>query len=290
MNDSVMATELSIEDQKAFEEMERETSGPPPSVESPPPSSSSETAPSSESAPDDVETLRRERDEARSNYGTLESRTNQLFQHLQGAAAQAEQQRQMRAAVPDPGADPVGHIVGKLQLLEQREVARQQGEQHLVQLHQQTQAVGGLISRAQELEREFQDATPDYPAAIEHLVSARDRELELLGFSDPAMRKQQIQREGLDQGARDLRAGKNPAATLYELARARGFDAGRAQRGQATEQRLQRLSAGHQQARSLGSVSGSGPRALTPQRALEMSDNDYAKLMESPEGLALLGA
>jgi hypothetical protein len=110
------------------------------------------------------------------------------------------------------------------------------------------------------------------------------------GFDSEQQRKAIIQQEGLGLAHLDLQRGRNPSATLYALAKERGFDAGRQQRTEAGEQRLQRLSAGMQQARSLGTARGSGPRALTPQRALEMSDKDFAALMETEAGLELLGA
>jgi len=49
----------------------------------------------------------------------------------------------------------------------------------------------------------------------------------------------------------------------------------------AAEQRLQNIAAGQQQARSLGAARGSGPAPLTAQRLLEMSEKDFAKILET---------
>jgi hypothetical protein len=244
----------------------------------------------SESPPpaDDIEAIKRERDEARQNYAHLEGRTNQVLQALharQQEQAQVAELHTQRQQIPAAETDPVGHLIRRVELSEQREAMRLQQEQQALQTQQQVQAISGLVAQSQRLEKEFETKQTDYADAIAYLTAGVGRELEASGYS-PQERAQMIQEQGLGVAARALQLGKNPAQLLYQTAIERGYRPGRGTPRQA----LERLSAGQQHGRSLGNMGGRGPTPITVDRLLEASDAEFSKLMETAEGMALMGA
>lgn len=235
--------------------------------------------------------------EERRQRTLLEERTNLILQRF---APQQAQQPQA-PAIPDLNTDPVGHIVGTLQA-QQAEIERlRTGSQ---QNQQQMQAVGqisALQQRAQALEAQFVVEHPDYASAVGHLMSVRNRELEAIGYRDPAERAQMIQNEGLALAAQAMQRGQNPAELLYGLAGIRGWQAPAADAGETTAQpppagqpngaeRLATLSAGQRQARSIGNAAGSAPTAWTAEKLLRMSEKDFEAALKHPEAMALLGS
>jgi hypothetical protein len=233
---------------------------------------------------DDVETLRRERDEARLGA----QRADQYLQAVaaqQARAAQVAQYHPAQQEIPSASSDPVGHLLKRVELQEQREALRMQQEAQAAQQQAVAQRLGGLISEAQRQEREFEAKQSDYADAVKHLTAGRARELEIAGYG-PAERAQIIQQEGLGAAARALQLGRNPAEFLYQTAIERGYRPGRG----TTEQYLRRLEAGHKQARSLSNVGGRSKAPLNAEVLANMSDRDFAEAISTPAGMALLGS
>jgi len=241
----------------------------------------------------------KDREADRAQMRTLEERTNLLLQRF-GQPQPAEQNPPdpVKSEIPPLDKDPVGHIIGTQQDLrrqfDQQQVASQQWNAQLQQQLQAQQAVNMLTQRAQALEHEFTIEHPDYSDAVRHLTAQRHKELELIGFLDPAERHTMIQQEGLLLAARSIQTRRNPAAAIYELAKQRGFAPPAAASdppSQPTaEQRIQSIAAGQQQARSLGNARGTGTTTLTAQSLAAMTDKEFEKMLETPEGMALLGA
>ncbi len=220
----------------------------------------------------------------------LQERTNLILQSV-------AQQRQPEQQVMEPPAlekDPVGYLVGTLQ--RQGDVIQQlmQAEQ---QRNQQAQQTGGMLTlqqTAQAKEREYMQQNPDYEGALQHLMNARHAELTEVGVTDPLQRQQILSNEYLTVADLALKQGRNPAEVIYNLSKGRGYKANGAAAQevvppQDATARVANIAAGQQQARSLSSARGSAPVPLTAQRLLEMSNEDFAKTIATPEGKALLG-
>ncbi len=241
---------------------------------------------------------------------TLEQRTNQLLERMQQAQQPVPQQQQPQPqALPDPAADPVGHIMARLQRSEE---ARNQQDQVLGavvqaltqqnQQGQQAQQAQTVQQRALAMEREFAAATPDYTEAVSYLNDLRHRQLVAAGWDDPAERQAIIAQEAMGVAQRALQANRNPAEMVYQLAKASGHtmqqaaaavDAGAAPNGQAPSnaQRLAQIGQGQRQSQqSLGSVRGNAPPPLTAQRLLEMPNDEFEKMLATPEGRDLMGS
>ncbi len=242
----------------------------------------------------------KDRELDRERMRTLEERTNLLLQQRFGQQQpEHKPQDPAKPEIPLLDKDPVGHIIGTQQDLrrqfDQQQAASQQWNTQFQQQLQAQQAVTMLTQRAQALEHEFTMEHPDYADAVRHLTAQRHKELELIGFLDPAERHTVIQQEGLGLAARSIQTGRNPAAAIYELAKQRGFAPPAkpdpaAPAAPTAEQRIQNIAAGQQQARSLGNARGTGPTNLTAQSLAAMTDKEFEKMLETPEGMALLGA
>jgi hypothetical protein len=257
--------------------------------------------------------LEKEITSAREQQRLLEERTNLLLQRYnQQQQPQAPADHQAEPAIPDLATDPVGHIVSTQRALSQRlekfSGATQEQQEQIARHLQMQQAVQGLTQRAQALEQQFTVEHPDYGDAVRHLMSVRHKELETVGFRDPAERASILQQEGLGLAARSLQFGGNPAEAIYELAKLRGYASRAAEPpnspaqpavpgaasvpppAAAAAERLANIAAGQQHARSIGNASGTGPAPLTAQRLLEMPEAEFAKMLEKPEAMALLGS
>lgn len=227
-----------------------------------------------------------------------EQRVNMLLQRIsQQSQAPAQPQQQAPAApvLPEVDKDPVGHIVGRQTQIEQAlgyiVQALNQQNQQTTQQTQQSQALNQLTEMSKASERAYVEKVPDYADAVNFLRGQRATEMEIYG-TPAAERDVLLYQEALGIAASALQRNQDPADTIYRMAVARGYkkpepatpaaDAG---------QRLEQVNRGQQQTqRSLGNVRGSGPAPLNANALLQMSDKDFAKAMESPENLALLGS
>jgi hypothetical protein len=262
------------------------------------------SVPAAEPAGGDVD-LRRELDETRRNYRTLEERTNLLLQQRHADQQQREAERQQAdaarqaEAIPALDRDPVGHILGNQNEFRRQLQERQWRDQQYNQVLQQQQLLGALSARGQESERAYAATKPDYYQAVEHLTRMRDRQLEIAGIRNATERAQIIQAEGLSVVARATQDGGDPAARIYEIAQTYGYEpeasapsarpTGRQAPRMTGAERISNIQRGQQQARSLGNARGSSPRAMTPERMLEMSYDEFYNYSHTPEGRAMLG-
>lgn len=233
-----------------------------------------------------------------------EERINMLLQRVVQAPPQQTQAPTPQVAplvIPDMDKDPVGHIVGRIAQQNQAMEQQQQVLQNVVQVlaaagqqNQQSQAVNQVQQRAMAMEREFAAATPDYVQAVAFLGEHRHRELQEAGWTDPAERQAMISQEAIGIASRAIQMGRNPAEVVYGLAKHRGFQPPAPATDTAAQnngQRLESVARGQQQnGRSLSNARGSAPPPMTAARLLEMSDADFDKAMNTPEGREQLGA
>lgn len=245
--------------------------------------------------------------EERKARQTLEERTNLLLQRLNlGTDGQPQPASPAAPEIPKIEEDPVGHLLG--QIAQQRQVIDNLvgAVQQRSQQDQHAQTLATIQQRAMIAEREFRQQTEDYDAAVAHLLTAREKVLDMAGYADPAARQQMIAREALDVANRALQMGRNPAQMIYELAQAHGYqkkapapaEGGNegdgadqaAARAPLTERIAQQERGQQQDGRTLSGVRGSGPRPLTAQRLAEMGADEFMKMMDTPEGRELMGA
>ncbi|GEM_PF-3467101 len=179
--------------------------------------------------------LVKERQENRSLKRHLEELNRKLAEHeekwnrvserlrlLQERAA-AEVNAAARPAVdpePDPAADPQAHYQWELR----------QHRRALEALHQQQQFNTAQAQAAHHqavlsgLEQEFILAGhPDYYDRVKFLRERRNRELELMGYTDAAERARIIANEASMLVSGAIRQGRNPAMVAHELSEQWGY-------------------------------------------------------------------
>ncbi len=201
--------------------------------------------------------------EERGRRRALESRLETFNGHLESLMQQQQQAAQrpqpQPEGPPDPDEDPIGAL----------RYERQQRE-HL-QRYVQAQAMEQRVAHDYVADAQrFAAQTPDFGQAYMHLFTGRVAELRAQGWSDDSIR-QQVQREEFTIALGALRAGKSPAQTAYELARARGYIPGatRPPSGQGTADPAMAAL----KARAAASISEGG----TPSRA-DLSLDDIGRL------------
>jgi hypothetical protein len=211
-------------------------------------------------------------------------------------AAAPEQQIEL----PPIDKDPVGHIMAKLNALGDAVTQIAKGEQQRGQLTQQQQEVATVINRAQAFEREYVAANPDYAEAATHLMKSRDAELARFGLT-PEQRQQQMAAEQIQLAQHALRIGVNPAQLVHDLARDRGYAPRAVQQNegqsettpaataQQTAVKLAAVKRGQDAGPSLGQSRGVAAPPLTAQRLLEMSEGEFAGVLEQAKRQGLFG-
>ncbi|HEY1774235.1 MAG TPA: hypothetical protein VGH91_13690 [Gammaproteobacteria bacterium] len=142
---------------------------------------------------------------------------NQLAQRLrQMPASQAPQ-------APDPQTRPLDYINHVLGNMQNTTAELQQWRQQQEALAQQRGALQQAAEWAQSQEREFSKGQPEYHDAYRYAADARDKELQALGYTDPATRSNIVRMNTAEIINNAVQQGKNPAELVWEYARARGF-------------------------------------------------------------------
>lgn len=318
----MLSNQLSAEDQAQLDQM-REDDAASDAAPAPTPEQSEETATSEQAETEQpepekppkmvrLEALHEEREERRrlqrelaqerEARSLLDQRTNLILQRMQ--QQEQDKAKPEEPAIPALEQDPVGHITAQQAALrrqiDQNAAQQRYAEQVLAQNLQAQQIQQAVIQRARSLEGQFRAETPDYDAAIDSLKAARGKELAALG-QDPMQAAQAIEQEAYTLAVHAIQNNRNPAELLYSLAKARGWQGnasgqaapavqeGASPNPAAAQQKLQTIAAGQRQGRSLSDARGGAAPPLTAQRLLEMSDKDFDKMMQTPEGRALMG-
>lgn len=204
--------------------------------------------------------------------------------------------------IPDPNVDPVGYVTatmkatGKTLATVEKELSDMRAEKARgAEQNRQREAIGTIITTAATQETEFVKTNPDYWEASNFLVQSRNEELEEMGY-DQLQRNAIINQEKVSIAAQALAQGKNPAAVVYGIAKRRGY-AGKkppAEEGPKQDEvtpaaKLEKARAGAEISASLSDLTGNAPVPLTVTKLLEMSDADFARIMNTKEGKALMG-
>ena len=225
------------------------------------------------------------------------NRASERLRHFQERAG-IEAARPAVDPEPDAKADPQAHYQWELR----------QHRRALETLNQQQQVSTAQAQAAQHqavlsgLEQQFILAGhPDYYERVNFLRKRRNRELELMGYTDGAERSQIIANEAamLVNGA--VRQGRNPALVAHELSEQWGYKAPSADNSEAAVRAgavqsgngssfsaadrirdLQRKKAASTSLQAIASRPADGP--LTLEDIAEMDDDAYERYVEKNGG------
>ena len=182
---------------------------------------------------------------------------------------------------PDPRQDFNGYMDHKLTPIQE---FIQESAKDREQRQEREREVENLNTlKAQVVEREvvFRKTAPDYDAAAEHWKAEKVAELEETGL--PRERAVNTMLGELKwMAAEALAAGKNPAEVLYGKAKRLGYKAAaQVEDKSKVDQQFDAVERAARASRSLGATSGSAPTKLSVKDIAEMSDDEYAHLVNT---------
>lgn len=183
-------------------------------------------------------------------------------------------------AVPDFATDPAANL--------QHQVAETKAElaavRHASEESRKAQEYSAfeqqIASSTLAAEQAFSKDHPDYLAAVQHLQTIADKNLEMMGVEDPAQRHAQIRKDAMAMSLKALQMDKSPAEVAYQLAVNYGYKAGSEQPSAASEaaKKIATIQAGQKTA---SMPSGGTKQTTLTLAALEaMDDDDFNKLVE----------
>ena len=142
-------------------------------------------------------------------------------------------------------------------------------------------------------ENDFRAAQPDYDAAIQHVVEARARELQLYGLS-PSQIQHTIATEAADITRTAVAQGRNPAELGYQIALSRGYRPAQPEQAQTAPAandavaQIAAIARGQAASRSLGEGGGVRTQQLNAEAIASMSPEEFDALYSTPEGKKLI--
>lgn len=125
---------------------------------------------------------------------------------------------------PDRNVDPLGALEHQIAELANSVKAQRERAEADAQARAEREARMEFANRVRAMRNEFAKEAPDYDAAYNHLRATRLEELSLFGLDQTAA-EQQLAQEEFALAAAEVRKGRNPAKTIYDLAKKRGYAA-----------------------------------------------------------------
>jgi hypothetical protein len=220
-----------------------------------------------------------------------EAETAKFREQLDAIAAMRAQVASRAPAPLPPEDDPaqIAHLRQRLEQMEQGQtrITQERDNQALDQAEQRQ-----LQAAIASSEVEFRTAQPDYDAAVQYVIEARARELQLHGLN-PVEVQQAVAEEAQDIVRSAIRQGRSPAEMAYQIAQSRGYRAETPQQPAAQPQggaaaTLAAINATKNQSQSLGRASGSTPQTINADTVAGMTGDEFDALYSTPQGRALI--
>jgi hypothetical protein len=215
--------------------------------------------------------LNEARAQARMAQAQLQEMQKQMqpLMELRQRIEEAERRDKERQQEQEFNADPLG-VIQKQQAQALREIEELKKGPPQNQEAAQQQVFQSIASQVQE----FKKSTPDYDAALAHVLDARKQELMAMGAPEYEA-QQRIAVEAQDIAVNALRSGQNPGQVVYQLAKLRGFQA------KQTSAKLETVGKGQAASKSLSGASGGAPGVGMSLAELDnMSDDEFDSFWE----------
>jgi hypothetical protein len=183
----------------------------------------------------------------------------------------AEQRARIQAAKPQPAPEPdqqdngLDHLRSRLAQLETVQHSDQKRREMASVDDNERQTVAAHMGQA---EANFRAATPDYDAAVQHLLQARARQVARFD-PDPARVQTAVLTEIYDMSRTAMERGMDPAQLAYEMAKDWGYQ------GKPKPDMIDAIAAGTK-SRSLGGAGGGSPQGNANVNAMaNMSEDEF---------------
>ena len=200
--------------------------------------------------------------------------------------------------IPDPQTDPLGyvqhttaHLQSQIAQLNER-VQKSEGlERQIAQAALQQTQMQELSAWGQGQEADFAAGTPDYGAAIGFLREQRVRQLNAMGYTNPAEVNAMIGNDVTAMAHHARRSGQNFGEMLYKQAQVMGYQAAApaaaSPAAPAAPDVAARVAAAQRGAEMAGGLGGAGsaPKGeLTPQSLANMTEAEFAAMYSKLRG------
>lgn len=225
--------------------------------------------------------LREERDRRQKLADQLEA-ANQRMARMEEAFQRLVSREAPREKAP-PKDDPDAYNAWQLEQINKRLEGTERATKEQQAQAQKREQAQAFLNRYAEAAEEYAKVRPDLKDAYDHVYKARDEELRITGYSDPADRRKILEFEEEQLVVRAFRAGDNPAERIYQLAEARGYRPG------SREDKVDTLEKGQRAAKSLSNTRGRGETPVTLQQLAELEGAAFDKAWEAARQKGLLG-
>jgi hypothetical protein len=223
-------------------------------------------------------------DQLRQMQGTYEQRFARL-QAMQEQAALAANSNQPKPEMPKGPPNPEEDFIGATQYalaeIEQFKRAQAEQAQRQYQTRQQQEFTNRVMTTWSERAQQAAREAPEFADAYRFVTRQRFQELLAAGVPEAQARNQARQDE-FNLVTQALQQRRDPARTIYEVARARGFTPKQAAAAaEPAPQRLDNVARGMQANKSLSAVGQgtTGKASLDAKKLLDMSDDDFESFM-----------
>ena len=205
---------------------------------------------------------------------------NKKFLSLQEelkAFREAQRQQQEQAQAEE---DPIAYTAKQVAELRQRQ---EEFERQQQQTSQQSAEEQQFLQTVHTHVMDFVQHEPAYPQALQYFVEQRNKEYEVLGYTDPVQRRQLVDEEAKNIARHALQMGKNPAQAVWDMATMRGFHVEQKQEKSATDTKIEKIAKGQKAAKSV-STAGTAPDGELSLTDIEtMSDDEFDSLWAEME-------
>ena len=218
--------------------------------------------------------LRKQAQEQLREYGD-KLKTFETLQEELTAFREAQRRQQEQTEAEE---DPLAYTAKQIAELRERQ---QQFQQNLEQTSQQTAEEQKFVQTVHTHVMDFMKHEPAYPQALEYFIDQRNREYEVLGYTDPIQRRQLVDEEAKNIARHSLQMGKNPAQAVWEMATMRGFHV--EQKQTDTDKKMETITKGQKAAKSISNA-GTAPEGELSLTDIEtMSDEEFDNLWSEME-------
>jgi hypothetical protein len=196
----------------------------------------------------------------------LEQRLRTLESGERAPARQEQRREEQPEEDIDPEVDPMGalrQMRRKIQAYEQAERMEAQTQEQREQRERQFTQVEQAFA---EHEADFREDHADYDEAAKHYAVSRAQELMQFGIA-PTKIQPMLREEFATLASTAIKAGKNPAAVVYEMAKGRGYGkkAADPKEPKAADTKLKDLARGSRATSPLSRAGGRAPTGLDAQ-------------------------
>jgi len=202
-------------------------------------------------------------------------RNREQIQMFEGLKTELEAYRKSRETDESQQAFEADPITAMKQELEELKQFRNETKAEREQRQKEDAHKENIRRFVVEKREEFERDTPDYHNAYAHVMDIKSKELMALGFRDQYQLNQALEFEIQRMVNHAVATNQNPAALIYQMAKATGYSNTTAQ-PQAKEnasETLERIAAGQKAATNSGTGSKSGTN-----KTIRLSDIDPGKM------------